>query len=120
MFGFGKKVVPEKKIDFSAKFDFKSDMEPLLFIIQTEVSKVEFTMSLQEKAANKARLLNDEAIKNHATDILKAVLKTVSLEYRDCFLSKYISYDAQIMFISNIIMRRLIELSLDKNLRALK
>lgn len=98
------------KLDYSS-LDFENDLKPLKFVIELEVTNYKFRLNIDK---NK-KMISDYEVITESVGILVNVLATVSEDYRKNILAKYITLEKQDNFISQFIIKELINFALSKN-----
>jgi len=91
--------------------DFENDLKPLKFIIDLEITNYKFKLNIDKNR----KFISDFEVITSSTEILTKVLDTISKEYRNLVLQKYISLEKQEDFISQFIIKELINIALSKN-----
>lgn len=98
------------KLDYSS-LDFEKDLKPLKFVIELEVTNYKFKLNIDKNR----KMISDFEVITESVGILANVLTTISEDYRKTILAKYITLEKQNDFISQFIIKELINFALSKN-----
>lgn len=91
------------------RVDFKSDFECLFSVISTYIENERFKITISQK-----KILSDSDLLEIAQVITEKTVTTISPEYRKVICA-YISSDSLVEFISEIVVRNVVQLGLDIN-----
>ena len=96
-----------KPIIVLAKVDIVNDLKPLLYVINLYIDNYKFTLELDKSKL----VLNDKEILDTTQEILTQTLQTLSDNYIDNVLCLYVDKNFFVEFITNIIVKEMIQIS---------